>query len=90
MRSDLEQLLRDTKLTMVALAIALGWSLFQVGQGVENLVIGAIHRTENSPGGLSFGIARHYFYFDPLLIDLIVFALILAVALFVQRRFRSS
>jgi len=87
MRSELERLLQDTTLTTVALAIALGWSLFQVEKRVENLVIGAIHRTENSPGGLSFGIAQHYFYFDPLLGALVELAVVIAVTLLVRRQF---
>lgn len=38
MQDALEQLLRDLTLVTIALAIALGWALFQVAQGVAQLV----------------------------------------------------
>ena len=69
----------------LAFAIALGWSLFRFAEGVENLVIGAIHKSDNSPGGLSFMLGQHAFYFDPVLGGLIEVTVVVAVILFVRR-----
>ena len=52
-RSDLEQLLRDTTLTTLVFAIALGWSLFQVVSGLGYLIVGAFQKT--SPDDLYGG-----------------------------------
>jgi hypothetical protein len=38
MRNALERLLGDLTLVTLALAIALGWALFQVGEGIADLV----------------------------------------------------
>jgi hypothetical protein len=85
MPTELDRLLRDVTLMTLAFAIALGWSLFQVAEGVETLVIGAIHRSDNSPGGLSFILGQHVFYFEPLLGGLVELAVVMAVILLVQR-----
>jgi len=86
MLTELDRLLRDVTLMTLAFAIALGWSLFQFAQGVENLIIGAIHKSDNSPGGLSFMLGKHAFYFDPILAGLIEVAVVVAVILLVRRR----
>ncbi len=88
MRTELDRLLRDTTLTTLALVIALGWSLYQVGAGVAGLITIGLQDT-GSEGGkppLSVGWGDHVFYFEPLLHDLIALAAVLAVVLVVQRR----
>jgi hypothetical protein len=91
MRNELERLLRDTTVTTVALAVALGWSLFKVGSATAGLItLGLQHTDDEGEPPLSWAWGDHVFYYQPLLAKLIVFAVILAVALFVQRRFRSN
>jgi len=92
-REDLERLLRETTLTTVAFAIALGWSLYQVASGLGGLIVVAL---ANSDGANPFGTrigwtwGGHVFEFQGLLQGLIEFAVILAVVLVVQRRSRPS
>jgi hypothetical protein len=90
MRNELERLLRDTSVTTVALAVALGWSLFKVGSDTAGLVTLGLQHTDGGKPPLSWAWGDHVFYYQPLLTNLIVFAVILAVALFVHRRFRSN
>jgi hypothetical protein len=90
---DLERLLRETTLTTVAFAIALGWSLYQVASGLGGLVVVALPNSDGAnPFGTSIGWTwgGHVFEFQGLLQGLIEFAVILAVALVVQRRSRRS
>jgi hypothetical protein len=51
MREDIDRLLNQTSLVTLALAIAIGWSLFQVAKGVADLVSGLL--TEY-PGGTDY------------------------------------
>lgn len=90
---DLERLLRETTLTTVAFAIALGWSLYQVASGLGSLIVLALPNSDGGgPYGLSIGWTwrGHVFEFQSLLQGLIEFAVILAVILVVQRRSRPS
>ena len=90
MRTELERLLRDTPLTMLAFAIALGWSLYQVGVSVASLInLGLLHTTEGKPP-LSLAWGDHIFYFEPLLLSILALFAVLAVVLLVQRRARQS
>ena len=92
MRSELKLLLRNTTLTALAFVIALGWSLYQVGNGVASLITLGLQNTsqasDNPPISVVWG--EHVFYFQPLLHDLIALAAVLAVVLVVQRRSRPS
>ena len=89
----MERLLRETTLTTVAFAIALGWSLYQVASGLGYLIVLAL---PNSGGANPFGTrigwswGGHIFEFQGLLQGLIEFAVILAVILVVQRRSRPG
>ena len=88
-RSDLEQLLRDTTLTTLVFAIALGWSLFQVVSGLGYLIVGAFQKTSPDDlygGSLSFTLGRHVFIFQPLLQGLVELAAVIALLVFVLRR----
>ena len=89
-RSDLEQLLRDTTLTTLAFAIALGWSLFQVVSGLGYLITVTLQKSSPDDlyrvGPLSFTLGRRVFIFQPLLQGLVEFAAVIALVFFVQRR----
>ena len=90
MLQDFERLLRETTLTTVALAIALGWSLYQVASGLGGLIAGALPNSEGDPFGTRIGWTwgGHAFEFQGLLQGLIELAVILALILVVQRRSR--
>jgi hypothetical protein len=96
-RDEVDRLLDDVTLTTVALAIALGWSLYQVALGVSSLV--TTYFTSNLIGqnkelffevqlsqGLSWQVGSHVLTFGRLVAGLIEFALVLAVALVVRKR----
>ena len=97
-RSELVHLLRDTTLTTVALAIALGWSLFQVAAGVSTLVTTLL--TQSAPHGetqamvfqyqftqgLTWQVGSHILTVGRLVSGLIDLTIVLGVALLVQRR----
>jgi hypothetical protein len=90
---DLERLLRETTLTTVAFAIALGWSLYQVASGLGGLIVAALPNSDgDNPFGTRIGWTwgGHVFEFQGLLQGLIEFAVVLAVVLVVQRRSRPS
>jgi hypothetical protein len=93
LRNELDRLLRDTTLTTLAFAIGLGWSLFQVVEGLGGLITGAL---TNSGGEspfyplLGWTWGGHIFDFQPLLSGLIEFAVVLGVVLLVRRRVRST
>lgn len=81
--------MRDVTLMTLAFAIALGWALFQVANGLGYLVVAALQRT-NGPGPpLSFALGRHVFDFQPLLLGLVEFGVVLAVVLAVRRWIRT-
>jgi hypothetical protein len=94
LRQDLERLLRETTLTTLAFAIALGWSLYQVASGLGGLIVLALQNSGDGdfplPTGIGWTWDGHIFEFQPLLQGLIEFALVLAVVLLVRRRARSS
>jgi hypothetical protein len=96
LRDDLERLLRATTLTTVAFAIALGWSLFQVAEGLGTLITtasgsydkvsGALF-TSGNLGPLTYHWGKHVFTFAPLVQGLVELAVVLAVAFAVRRKF---
>ncbi len=96
MRSDLEQLLRETTLRTLAFAIALGWSLFQVASGLSYFITTLLQRFSTSSsdlgsapylGGLSWQVGHRIVAVGQLLAGLLELAAVLAVALLVQRRY---
>jgi hypothetical protein len=94
LRQDFERLGRDTTLTTLGFAIALGWSLFQVASGLGYLITTALQRFDNVGdglvGGLTWGIGNRILAFGPLLQGLIEFGAVLAVFLIVARSSRRS
>lgn len=86
--------MRDTTLTTLAFAIALGWTLYQVAAGVATLITVALDSYDepfNNPYAmLTWVWGNHVFTFQPLLQGLIEFAVVLVVVLVVQRRSRPS
>jgi hypothetical protein len=99
-RDELAGLLRDRPLTTLALGIAAGYALLDVGRGVDGLVEGLVtHQshpdvpfdlTSGSPGGLSWAVGHRVLTFDKLLLGLIELAVVVAVALLVRRRGRAT
>jgi hypothetical protein len=89
----LERLLRDTSLVAVALAIALGWALFQVAEGVSATLSTLL---TDYPGGadglhaffepLTWTVGGRVLTLGPPLRGLVELAVVLAVALLVVRR----
>lgn len=94
LRRDFERLLRDTTLTTLAFAIALGWSLFQVASGLGYLITTALQSFDNVGdglvGGLTWEVGSHIFAYGPLLQGLIEFGAVLTVFLLVARLSRRS
>lgn len=96
MRQDLERLLRETTLTTVAFAVALGWSLYQVASGLGYLIVLALQDSgggDDGPfqrPGIGWTWGGHIFDFQGLLQGLIQFVVVLVVALLIRRRFRPS
>jgi hypothetical protein len=91
-RRDLERLLRETTLTALAFAIALGWSLYQAASGFAYLITSALDSVDTGEtylGPLTWKVGNHVFAFAQLIQGLIELALVLAVILFVRRRFRA-
>jgi hypothetical protein len=50
MREHIDRLLNQTSLVTLALAIAIGWSLFQVAKGIADLVSGLLTEYPGNPG----------------------------------------
>ena len=87
-RSDLERHLRDVTLITLVFAIAIGWSLYQVASALGYFFVTIFQRADNTPDtAFSFALRSHVFYFDPLVESLIALGFLLAVALYVRRRF---
>jgi hypothetical protein len=93
MRDAFERLLCDATLVAVALAIAFGWALFQVAEGVSATVSTLL---TDYPGGadglhaffepLTWTVHGRVLTLGPPLRGLIELAVVLAVALLVARR----
>ena len=94
MQEAIERLLREVTLVTLALAIALGWSLYRVAQGVGYLVDNVL---THAPSGsdlidlqdsqpLTWVVGGRILNLYALLTGLIEFVFVLAVALLVLRR----
>ena len=97
MRETIERLVRDVTLVTLALAIGLGWSLFQVAQGVADFVTNLLRHVPSedvrlgitSAQPLTWVVGDRILTLYSLLTGLIEFAVVLAVALLVLRRGRQ-
>jgi hypothetical protein len=90
MRADIERLLRDATFTTIAFAIAFGWALLQLAQGVSYLVTEAVQKTPGGvaggpDSGLAFAVGNHVFDFQPLVAGLVQFGVVLLVVLLLRR-----
>jgi hypothetical protein len=98
MPQRLDQLLQDTTLVTVALAVALGWSLFQVGEGLAVLVTtlftnwpaesDSFFASQLAP--FSWEVGGRILTFGELVEGLVALATALLVALAVQSRRATS
>jgi len=93
-----DRLLRDATLVTVALGIALGWTLFQVARGGNDLVMGLLTSypsqsdlglyTRSQP--LTWFVGRRILTFASLLTGLIELAVVVAAALLITRHRRIT
>lgn len=94
LREALEDFLGDRPLTRLAVAIAVGWSLYQVVHGAAQLVDGLLtHVPSQGPfsgylgcGGLCWEAGHRIVDIDPLLLGLIELTLAVAVGVYLRRR----
>jgi hypothetical protein len=93
MHELLDRLLRDATLVTLALALALGWTLVLVAQGVSETVSSLLtHYPESElldlQGGrpLTWAVGGRIFTINSLVTGLVAFAVVVAVALLVRRR----
>lgn len=91
MREALDRLLRDLTLTTLALAIALGWALYQFAAGISDLVATLLVEYPDTGGGsldlpLTWQIGGRVLTFHQLLRGSIDLVVVLAVAAFVYHR----
>lgn len=95
-RRALSDLIHDTSLMTLAFAIALGWALFQVAQGLSTFVVTLLgnysrDRLAIYPGFPEFGgalvwtVGDRVIFLSPLLGGLIELGLVLLVVLAVRR-----
>jgi hypothetical protein len=92
-REALDRLLKDLTLTTVALAIALGWSLYQFAAGVSELVATLfidygddLDRNLAPYLPLTWQVGHRVLTFDRLLRGSIELAVVLGVAAYVRHR----
>jgi hypothetical protein len=105
MRESFERLLRDLTLVTLALAIAIGWSLIQVAEGFAALISGLLYEiSDEGPapnffapygltewgGVLTWEVGGRVLTFGSLVVGLVQLAVVLVVAAFVYRRFRTN
>jgi hypothetical protein len=91
---QLKALLRDATLVRLALAIALGWSLFQVAKGVADVVSGLLtsypsatdYRVAVRGQPLTWIVGDRVLSFWTLLIGVIEFAVVVGAALLARAK----
>jgi hypothetical protein len=94
MRDYVDRLLSQTTLVTLALAIALGWSLFQVAKGVSDLVNGLLTTVPTSSGfgtvlrsqPATWTVGDRVLTFTSLIAGLVELGVVLAVGWLVGRR----
>jgi hypothetical protein len=98
MREHVDRLLAQTTLVTLALAIAVGWSLFQVAKGVADLVTGVL---SSYPDATGFGVVARsqpatwvvgdrVLTFTTLIEGLVELAVVLLVAVLIATRERRG
>lgn len=91
---QLDDVLRDATVTGLAFAIAIGWSLFRVAQGVATFVEGlSTHASfggEVAGGAMTWTVGHHFVSLDGIVTGLIELAVVLAVAAIVRSRYGSG
>jgi hypothetical protein len=99
MRDALDRLFQDLTLVTIALAIALGWALFQFASGVSELVSTLfiefppsedLLRSVRLSEPLTWAVEGRILTFGPLLRGAIELAVVLAVAILVRRRYERG
>jgi hypothetical protein len=91
-----EEVLADVKLTTLAFAIAIGWSIYQVAYGVGQLVDGLLTHLSSDgsgfgpTGALTWVVGHHIVSLDTLLVGVLELTTALVVAAFVRRRYASA
>jgi uncharacterized membrane protein YjjB (DUF3815 family) len=92
-REDLDRLLRDVTLVTLALAVATGWSLYQLAHGVATFVDGLFVHLPSGGGyypqaglGLTWTAGHRVITLDAILVGAIELALVLLAAHRVARR----
>jgi large-conductance mechanosensitive channel len=98
MQEAIDRLVRDVTLVTLALAIGLGWSLFQVAQGVADVVTNLLRHVP--PGDVRLGftsaqpltwiVGDRVLTLNSLLTGLIDFVVVLALALLVLTHARRD
>jgi anaerobic C4-dicarboxylate transporter len=94
MRDYVDRLLSQTSLVTLALAIALGWSLFQVAKGVADLVNGLLTTYPQSPDfeavagtqAATWIVGDRVLTFTSLIAGLVEVGVVLAVGWLIARR----
>ena len=99
MKTNLIGVLRDVQLSTLALAIALGWSLYQTALGVGTFIEGVTTRASPESGctgyvpglgtGLTWVWGDHVFSFGQFVMGLIELVTVLLIAALVRRHSRS-
>jgi hypothetical protein len=97
MRRSFNGLLRDFDVMSLALAIPIGWALYQVAHGVGQFVS---YLTVDSPDGtggslsyigpLAWSLSGHIVYLGSLVVGLVELAVVVSVAAVVHARFMGS
>jgi phosphotransferase system glucose/maltose/N-acetylglucosamine-specific IIC component len=97
MQEAIERLVRDVTLVTLALAIALGWSLFHVAQGFAVAITSLLTHPSSSDlldlqssEPLTWAVGGRILNLFSLVTGLIELAVVLAVALLVLRRARRA
>src|SRR3954462_6077598 len=101
LREELDRICRDAPLTTLALGIAAGFALLDLGRGVSSFVEGLLtHRSQadgfpssfftGSSGGLTWQVGHRVLTLDRILTGLIELAVVAAAAIIVARRRNSS
>jgi hypothetical protein len=93
MREHLDRLLVQTTLVTLALAVAVGWSLFQVAKGVADLVNGLLTKYPETNFGeftraqpVTWIVHGRVLTFTTLVEGLVELAVVLLVAVLIARR----
>jgi predicted anti-sigma-YlaC factor YlaD len=96
-RDAFERLLRDATLVTIALAIALGWALFQVAEGLSAVFTTLLTEYPSEAGAahtffepLTWNVRDRVLTLGPLLRGLIELAAVLSLALLLSRKGERS